>query len=104
MKNFFLVIAFFPIQFILAQEQISHSQKEIYQIDNIELSPEYSGGVTEFYEFIIENFKTPSVKGLTGEIYLSFVINRDGTIDGVEISTFFNFWLLFFNFTITFVY
>ena len=53
---------------------------EIYNTKTIEVKPEFPGGLSEFYNFIAANFKTPNVAGLYGKIYLSFVNEKDGSV------------------------
>lgn len=50
----------------------------------VEKKPEYPGGMSEFYKFISKKMKRPkSVKkdGLSGKVYVMFVVNSDGSID-----------------------
>lgn len=86
MKNIlFLVIAFFSIQIVLAQEQIPQSQDSIYNFKDVEVKPEYPGGMEAFYKFIAKNFKTPEQEGLNGKILTTFVIEIDGSIGEIKV-------------------
>jgi protein TonB len=52
-----------------------------------DIDPEYPGGVTKFYKFILKNLQYPEVAqltGLSGKVYVSFIIERDGAISGVK--------------------
>ena len=81
MKNFFLLaIAFFSFQLMNAQEQTSQPQDTIYDFKEVEIKPEYPGGVEAFYKFIAKNFKVPEEEGLNGRIVTTFVIELDGSI------------------------
>lgn len=60
----------------------------IYNFQEITENPEFSGGMEAFYKFVGENFKTPvtpeNVK-LTGKVYLTFVVEADGSLSNYKI-------------------
>jgi protein TonB len=86
MKNFLLLaISFFSFQFSNAQEPTSPSQDTIYDFKEVDIKPEYPGGVEAFYKFIAKNFKTPEEEGLNGKIITTFVIELDGSITDIKV-------------------
>jgi len=86
MKNFLLLaIVFFSFQLINAQEQISQLQDTIYDSKDVEIKPEYPGGMDAFYKLIAKNFKVPEEEGLNGKIITTFVIEIDGSISNIKI-------------------
>jgi len=86
MKNFlFLTIAFFFFQFVDAQEQISKPEDKIYQIEEVDIKPNYPGGVIEFNKFIAKNYKAPEQEGLNGKVIVTFVIEIDGSISNIVV-------------------
>jgi len=86
MKNFLiLAIAFFVIQIVSAQEQTSQPRDTIYDFKEVDVKPEYPGGVESFYKFIAKNFKTPEEEGLNGKIITTFVIETDGSISNIKV-------------------
>ena len=86
MKNFLLlVIAFFSFQLMNAQEQTSQPQDTIYDFKEVDIKPEYPGGMEAFYKFIAKNFKTPEEEGLNGKIITTFVIELDGSITDIKV-------------------
>jgi protein TonB len=86
MKTFLLLaIAFFSFQLINAQEQTSQPQDSIYDYKNVDVKPEYPGGVEAFYKFIAKNFKAPEEEGLNGKIITTFVIEIDGSISDIKV-------------------
>ena len=86
MKNIlFLVIAFFAIQTVSAQDSTKVSNSTVYNTAQIEVKPEFPGGYEEFYKFIGKNYKTPNVGGLKGKVYVTFVIEKDGSIDEIRV-------------------
>jgi protein TonB len=86
MKNFLLLaIAFFSFQLMNAQEQTSQPQDTIYDFKEVDVKPEYPGGVEAFYKFIAKNFKAPEEEGLNGKIITTFVIEIDGSITDIKV-------------------
>lgn len=86
MKNFlFLAIAFFSFQLVDAQEQISPPQDRIYQMDEVNIKPEYPGGTKAFYQFVAKKFLAPEKAGINGKIILTFVIEKDGSINEIKV-------------------
>ncbi len=62
-------------------------EKDLYTMADIEKTPEFPGGITEFYKFVGKNFKTPeaAVKDkFEGKAYMQFVIEKDGTLTDIK--------------------
>lgn len=59
------------------------SIKHIYH--QVEVKPEYNGGVAEFYKYVSKNFKVPDISGLQGKLFISFVVEKDGSLDDIKI-------------------
>jgi TonB family protein len=86
MKNFlFLTIAYFAIQMVSAQETTKVSNDIIYNTAGIDVKPEFPGGMMEFYKYIAKNYRTPSSKKLEGKVYVTFIIEKDGSVDDVKV-------------------
>ena len=60
-------------------------ENSIYNLYGIEVKPEYPGGMQEFYKFIAKKYKAPNVKGLTGKVFISFVIEKDGSLTDLKV-------------------
>ena len=61
---------------------------KIYAIDEIEKKPEFPGNEVALKAFIKENFKTPiasSGEKVTGTIFASFVIEKDGSVSEIGV-------------------
>lgn len=84
-KTLFLVIAFFTIQIGSAQDSTKVSNRELQIVDPIEKKPEFPGGIQGFYKFISKEYRTPKIKGLVGKVYVSFIIEKDGSINEIKI-------------------
>ncbi|NNT70594.1 hypothetical protein HKT18_00050 [Flavobacterium sp. IMCC34852] len=57
----------------------------IYNTSGIEVKPEFPGGLNEFYKYIGKNYKTPNVKGLKGKVFVTFVIEKDGSLSDIKV-------------------
>lgn len=85
-KILFLVMSFFAIQIGFAQNVTNVSSDNIYNTSGIEVLPEYPGGIGKFYQFIADNYKTPTaVDFLGGKVYVSFIIEKDGSVADIKV-------------------
>lgn len=85
-KFFYLVLMFFTFQFAFSQnESIDLNDNTVYNTAGIDVKPQFPGGYEAFYKFIGENYKTPKVKKLSGKVYVTFVIEIDGSITGIKV-------------------
>lgn len=80
-KILFFLIVFLSIQFVFSQANDS----EIYSSVGIDVKPEFPGGISAFYKFIGDNYKSPDLPGLKGKVYLSFVIEKDGKVNEIKV-------------------
>lgn len=86
MKSFlFLVISIFSLQIVSAQEVNNISDNLIYDIQGLDVKPDFPGGRSEFLKFIAKNYRTPDVKKLNGKVYVTFVIEKDGSLTNIKV-------------------
>ncbi|MFN9115522.1 MAG: energy transducer TonB [Bacteroidota bacterium] len=45
--------------------------------------PSFYAGPDALYEFIAQNFKKPEIPELIGKIFLSFIVEKDGTLTDI---------------------
>jgi hypothetical protein len=50
-----------------------------------ETKPTFPGGMEAFYKFVAENYKTPSQPNLKGKVYLTFIVEKDGSLSEFNI-------------------
>jgi protein TonB len=84
-KILFLAISFFAIQITSAQDNTNFSNDTVYDILKIDVKPEFSGGMDAFNQFISKNYNCPKVEKLAGKVYVTFVIEKDGSITGIKV-------------------
>jgi hypothetical protein len=61
------------------------SDNNIYNTAGIEIKPDFPGGMDEFNKFIEKNLNGPSVAGLKGKVYVTFVIEKDGSLSDIKV-------------------
>jgi hypothetical protein len=54
-------------------------------VKNLEVKPDFVGGIDAFYQYVGRSFRVPNVAGLKGKVFASFVIEKDGSINDVKI-------------------
>lgn len=88
-KIFLLLLSFYSFQTIHSQTVESKStfedDKKPYNVSGIDIQPEFPGGIKEFYQFIGKNYQVPNVPGLKGKVYISFVVEKDGSISNSKV-------------------
>jgi len=67
------------------QAVISEDENTIYNTAGIEVKPEFSGGIQNFYAFVGKNYKMPDEVGLKGRVYVSFVVEKDGSLTNIKV-------------------
>jgi TonB family protein len=62
------------------------SSDEVYDV--VDEVPEFPGGMEAWFNFMKDNLKYPTLakdKGIEGTVYISFIINKDGSVSDAEI-------------------
>ena len=83
-KILFSTIAFFGFQMLLAQDQVSPTEDTIFQTKDIDVQPDFPHGMDDFYAFFDLKFKKPEVPDLIGKIFLSFIVEKDGSLSDIR--------------------
>ncbi|WP_395062944.1 energy transducer TonB [Flavobacterium sp.] len=88
-KILFLFFSFCTLQTAQSQTAVPSATETIdntlYSASGIEVKPEFPGGIVAFYKFIRNNYKAPDVAGLKGQIYISFIVERDGSLSEIKV-------------------
>lgn len=85
MQKLFLtgIFLFFSTN-IFSQEQISLIEEPVFEAKDIDIQPNYPNGIEVFYKFFYTNFKKPDVPQLIGKIFLSFIVEKNGTLTDIK--------------------
>ncbi|WP_396185536.1 DUF2059 domain-containing protein [Flavobacterium sp.] len=61
------------------------SDNTVYNTAGIDVKPDFPGGIDEFNKFISKNINSPSEVGLKGKIYVTFIIEKDGSLTDIKV-------------------
>jgi protein TonB len=67
-----------------AQQEVVEDNT-IYSSAGIEVKPDFPGGIAKFYSFIQKNYVAPDEPGLKGQVFVSFVVEKDGSLTDIKI-------------------
>ena len=60
--------------------------KTINNTAELDRLPEFPGGINKFYTYVGNNFEKPEIEGIsTIKVYVSFVIEKDGTMTDIQV-------------------
>jgi protein TonB len=65
--------------------QTNTAQETIYTTDEVTIKPQFNGGSEALNTFIKRNFKKPKVKGLKGNVLVSFVVEPNGKLTEIGV-------------------
>lgn len=66
------------------QKKTAKEASNFRLFSEVEVKPEFEGGVSNFYKYVGNNFKRPENE-LYGEIKAFFIIETDGSLSDIEI-------------------
>ncbi|MFB3385866.1 M56 family metallopeptidase [Flavobacterium sp. LAR06] len=74
----------------VAQEvsKIENKSKDFRMTTDVDVKPEFPGGIVEFYKFVGQNYRIPeelSKNKTNGKVYLQFMIEKDGSLSEITI-------------------
>jgi protein TonB len=80
-----LTFVFLINQLVYSQKQNKVQEDSIYHTSDLDVKPEYPGGLNEFYKFINQKYKIPKIKGLGGKVFVAFVVEKNGSLARIQI-------------------
>jgi protein TonB len=57
----------------------------IYNTAGIEVKPDFPGGMSKFNNFISNNYRAPEEEGISGKVYVTFVVEKDGSMTDIKV-------------------
>jgi opacity protein-like surface antigen len=57
-----------------------------YDIDSIDVKPDFEGGIVKLQKFIRFNYKYPEEEGLTGKVDVNFVVEKNGSLSDIKVT------------------
>ncbi len=70
--------------FSLENKVVKKGENDIYNSPEISEKPDFLGGMDNFYKFVGNNYKTPEQPDLKGKVFITFIIEKDGSITDVK--------------------
>lgn len=67
------------------QEAVLNDAITIYNLSEVGVKPEFAGGMENFYVFVANNYQMPDEEGLRGEVFLTFVVEKDGSLTDIKV-------------------
>ncbi|TDD76252.1 energy transducer TonB [Flavobacterium caseinilyticum] len=64
---------------------VEEVDNQIYNTAGIEVKPDFPGGIDKFYKFVGSNYQTPEEEGLKGKVYVTFVVEKDGSLTDIKV-------------------
>ncbi|PIF71804.1 energy transducer TonB [Flavobacterium sp. 2] len=66
------------------EEEIIPEENQVYNVAGVEARPEFPGGPEGLNAYIKQNYNNPQ-PGLTGKVYVTFIIEKDGSLGNIQI-------------------
>jgi protein TonB len=66
-------------------KDVVEDDNKLYNMAGIEVKPEFPGGIKKFYDFVANNYKAPDEEGLKGRVFVSFVVEKDGSLTDIKV-------------------
>jgi hypothetical protein len=90
MKKIYFLIIMLVTQLTFSQESarqktIPSFNEAVYTTAQVTTKPQFKGGSKALKNFIKKNFKNPSVSGLKGEVLVSFIIEKNGSLTEIGV-------------------
>ena len=73
------------IKFQVRALEDDNDDTSIYNTTGIKVKPDFPGGLEKFYKFISENYKVPEEEDLKGKIFVTFVVEKDGSLSDIKV-------------------
>ncbi len=86
MKKLFIILSLAVFAANVSYAQTSPTEETVYE--QVDVLPEFSGGLKEMYTYIGKNLKYPeaAVKAnVTGKVFIKMIIEKDGSINTTSI-------------------
>ena len=84
LKKTFTFLLFF-ITFLSFSQSVIYKNEKVFDIKNVDVKPEFVGGMKGFYDFLAKNYKMPDLENYSGKVIVNFVIEKDGAITEIEV-------------------
>ena len=70
---------------VLTVQNQTEVEKEFYELLEVDVKPDFPGGITAFYNFVGKNYRVPEENNVRGKVVVEFIIEKDGTLSNFKI-------------------
>lgn len=85
-RTFSLLLLFFSLS-LCAQESPSSDNMDVFTSEHVDTMPEFPDGVSALRTIVFKNYRIPkATKNGVFKIYVSFVIEKDGSMTGMKVT------------------
>ena len=93
MKKFLILILICFVQNVFSQHKEPTIKSDPNPVTNstedgsyVDKQPEFPGGPDALHNvFLKKNYKIPNVSGLKGKVYVTFIVEKDGTLNNIKV-------------------
>ena len=64
---------------------VVEDDNSIHNMAGIEVKPDFPGGIQKFYTYIMNNYRIPDEEGLNGNVFVTFVVEKDGRLTDIKV-------------------
>lgn len=64
---------------------VVEEDNSIHNMAGIEVKPDFPGGLQKFYDYVSRNYKIPEEDGLNGKVFVTFVVEKDGSLTDIKV-------------------
>lgn len=83
--KFFFIAMFLTMTSVKAQDDTALPEAPIFEIKDVDQQPDFPGGLDRFYDYFNSKFKKPEVPDLIGKVFISFIVEPDGTLTDASV-------------------
>jgi protein TonB len=80
-----LAILFLIFISFSAVSQEAGKETTLYALKDVDVKPDFEGGLVKFYEYVNANYKAPEVADLHGKVFVTFIIETDGSLSDIKV-------------------
>ena len=64
---------------------VVEDDNSVHLLAGIEVKPDFPGGLEKFYKYVANNYRTPEEEGLKGKVFVTFVVEKDGSLTDIKV-------------------
>ncbi|MCZ8167702.1 MAG: energy transducer TonB [Flavobacterium sp.] len=74
-----------PVTIPAETESAVKNEDYVYNVAEIDVKPEFPGGLEKLYLYLKKNFKVPNIKDLKGKVFVTFIVEKNGKLSNINV-------------------